>query len=48
MPALKDVAELLAEGLGCAGHSGGEQGEEGPLAAQCGWSREGFLDEGRL
>lgn len=43
MPALKDGAELLAEGW--AGHSGGEQGEAGTLAAQCGWSREGFLDK---
>lgn len=43
MLALMDVAELLTEGMVCAGHSRGEQGEEGALAAPCGCSREGFL-----
>lgn len=45
MPALEDVAASPAEGLVCAGHSGGERGEEGTLAASCGRSWDGFGDQ---
>lgn len=48
MPALKDVAELLAEGLVGAGHGGGEQVRQEPwqlsvaAAGKASWTRCSF------